>query len=168
MYWLRNPNVVVLDLSFTRDARNEPLVWTGAGTSGSRRCLAAATLDEPHVARLIHSGAVVPDPAYDAEHTGRSESSVRELYAKAFAVRTAASPAAPAPAPAPAPVVVPAPVPAATAAPVVEPPPATLEEPVEASVEEPTAPPAEEPAEAPVEEPAAPAPEIRSSGKKRR
>lgn len=157
MYWLRNPNSVVLDLSFTRDARNEPLVWTGAGTSGSRRCLAAATLDEPHVARLIHSGAVVPDPAYDAEHTGRSESSVRELYAKAFAGRTATSPAAPAPAPAPAPVVVPAPAP--VAAPVVEPPPAAPEEPVEAPVEEPTAPPAEEPA--------APAPETRSSKKRR-
>lgn len=164
MYWLRNPNQVVLDLSFTRDARNEPLVWSGAGTPGSRRCLTAANLDQPHVARLVYSGAVVPDPAYDVEHTGRGADIVRELYAKAFAGRVAGAVSVPVAAPVAAPVAVPV---AAVPAPV-EPPAAPVAEVVEEPSAEPAAEPVEEPVEEPVAEaPAAPAFEPRS-GKKRR
>jgi hypothetical protein len=172
MYWLRNPNQVVLDLSFTRDARNEPLVWAGAGTTGSRRCLTAANLDQPHVARLVYSGAVVPDPAYDVEHTGRSADIVRELYTKAFAGRVAGAVSVPVAAPVAAPVAVPV---AAVPAPV-EPPAevvaevvaAPVEEPLEEPLEEPVAEPLAEPIAEPIAEaPAAPSFEMRS-GKKRR
>ena len=156
MYWLRNPNSVVLDLSFLRDARHEPLVWTGAGTAGSRRVVTAEMLDNPHVLRLVHARVVVPDPAYDAEHTGRDLGTLQAAYAKAFEGRVTVEVSAPVVAAPPAPVVeavVEAPPAPVVEAPVEAPAEAPAEAPVEAPMETATDAPADAPADAPTDTP---------------
>lgn len=84
MLWLRNTHSCVYELPHLRDASNSVLRWGPAGTGPQWASVHPGVLADPHVARMLEMRTVVPDPAYDADRTGRLLADVIGLYEAAF------------------------------------------------------------------------------------